>query len=101
MLDATHALVGSTEFPARLTQQLLLLQQAPSGVAVVGRRKDGGKHGRKGRKGSIGHTGLSARHPESKGKAWIHRKKDAMRAKGYLNVPLDSKYTGRKRKNKF
>ena len=44
---------------------------------------------------------MSARHPESKGKAWIHRKKDAMRAKGYLNVPHDSKYTGRKRKTRF
>lgn len=76
-------------------------EEAPSGVAVVGRQKDGGRHGRKGRKGSIGRTVLSARHPDSKGKAWIHRKKDAMRAKGYLNVPLDSKYTGRKRKSKF
>lgn len=74
--------------------------QSQTGVSVVG-RKGGGRDGRKGRKGTVGQSGLSTRHPESKGKAWIHRKKDAMRAKGYLNVPHDSKYTGRKRKDKF
>jgi Methyltransferase involved in Williams-Beuren syndrome len=74
--------------------------QTPSGVAVVGRQKGSGG-GKRGKKGAGGHNALSARHPESKGKAWIHRKKDAMRAKGYLNVPHDSKYTGRKRKTRF
>jgi Methyltransferase involved in Williams-Beuren syndrome len=57
--------------------------QKSSAVAVVGRQKGGGRRSRQG-KGSVGHTVLSARH-----------------AKGYLNVPHDSKYTGRKRKTKF
>ncbi len=68
-------------------------------MAVVGRQRAGGKGGRKGKKRAT--SNLSARHPDSKGKAWIHRKKDAMRAKGYMNVPSDSKYTGRKRKSQF
>ena len=33
--------------------------------------------------------------------AWVHKKKASMRAKGYANVPADSKYTGRKRKTRF
>ncbi len=76
-----------------------MLLQEQHGVAVMGRQRAGGKHGRKGKRG--GTSNLSARHPDSKGKAWVHRKKDAMRAKGYLNVPNDSKYTGRKRKSQF
>jgi len=55
-------------------------------VAVVGRQRAGGKGGRKGKKRAT--SNLSARHPDSKGK-------------GYMNVPSDSKYTGRKRKSQF
>lgn len=41
----------------------------------------------------------SHRHPEAKGKEWVYKKKTQMRKKGYTNVPTDSKYTGRKRKD--
>ncbi|KDP46601.1 hypothetical protein JCGZ_04535 [Jatropha curcas] len=37
---------------------------------------------------------------EGKGRKWILRKKDQMRSKGNI-VPPDTKYTGRKRKDKF
>lgn len=61
-----------------------------------------GRKGSKGRKHKVtGPTNLSARHPESKGKAWVHKKKASMRKKGVLNVPNDSRYTGRKRKAHF
>lgn len=43
-------------------------------------------------KKALGPTNLSARHPESKGKAWVHRKKANMRAKG-VPVPNDSRCT--------
>jgi 18S rRNA (guanine1575-N7)-methyltransferase len=33
-----------------------------------------------------------------KGKDWIFKKKEQMRKRGYTNIPLDTKYTGRKRK---
>ena len=41
----------------------------------------------------------SYRHPEAKGKGWVFKKKAQMRKKGYTNVPTDSKFTGRKRKD--
>lgn len=66
------------------------------GVSVVSRQHG---RGRKKKHGGGGGGSLSARHPEAKGKAWVHKKKEAMRAKGYLNVPADSKHTGRKRKS--
>lgn len=43
----------------------------------------------------------SARHPEAKGKSWIFKKKEQMRRQGYSNIPVDTKYTGRKRKSRF
>lgn len=45
------------------------------------------------------HMQGSHRHPEAKGKDWVQKKKSQMRKKGYTNVPSDSKYTGRKRKD--
>ena len=44
---------------------------------------------------------FSSRHPEAKGKAWILKKKEQARHKGYVGIPGDTKYTGRKRKTKF
>ena len=44
---------------------------------------------------------VSSRHPEAKGKAWIFKKKEQARRKGYVGIPIDSKYTGRKRKSRF
>lgn len=44
---------------------------------------------------------VSARHPEAKGKAWIFKKKEQARRKGYVGIPVDTKYTGRKRKSPF
>lgn len=34
----------------------------------------------------------------AKGKAWVLKKKAQMRGRGYENVPVDTKYTARKRK---
>jgi 18S rRNA (guanine1575-N7)-methyltransferase len=44
---------------------------------------------------------VSGRHPEAKGKAWIFKKKEQARRKGYVGIPVDTKYTGRKRKSRF
>jgi hypothetical protein len=44
---------------------------------------------------------FSVRHPDSKGKEWILKKKEQARHRGHLNVPRDTKYTGRKRKSRF
>eukprot|EP00878_Enallax_costatus_P025051 GHUV01026772.1.p2 GENE.GHUV01026772.1~~GHUV01026772.1.p2 ORF type:complete len:122 (+),score=26.86 GHUV01026772.1:612-977(+) len=58
-------------------------------VRVEGRqRKRHGKHKQ---------TGSDA---QLKTKGWILKKKAQMRTKGYLSIPVDSKYTGRKRKQK-
>jgi 18S rRNA (guanine1575-N7)-methyltransferase len=38
---------------------------------------------------------------KTKGKAWLLKKKEQRRKMGVLNVPLDTKYTGRKRKTRF
>lgn len=51
------------------------------------------------RKVANGNIQGSYRHPEAKGKSWVFKKKSQMRKKGYTNVPSDSKYTGRKRKD--
>jgi hypothetical protein len=42
----------------------------------------------------------SKSHPEGKGKAWVMKKKQQMRNRG-VQVANDSKYTGRKRKERF
>lgn len=54
-------------------------------VRVVGREGRGHKRQRSGKK-------------EGKGKDWILKKKEQMRKKGYSNIPMDTKYTGRKRR---
>jgi 18S rRNA (guanine1575-N7)-methyltransferase len=38
---------------------------------------------------------------DGKGKAWVFKKKEQMRAKGYVSIAPDTKYTGRKRKARF
>ena len=43
----------------------------------------------------------SSRHPDAKGKQWVLKRKQLYRQRGYSNVPQDSKYTGRKRKDHF
>jgi len=40
------------------------------------------------------------RHPHQKSKSWVLKKKEQMRSKG-VEVPDDSRYTGRKRKHAF
>lgn len=60
----------------------------PEEEVEVGDRSRGGKrqktgHGNKG----------------GKGKDWILKKKDQMRKKGYTSIPVDTKYTGRKRRH--
>lgn len=36
-----------------------------------------------------------------KTKSWVLKKKAQMRKKGYTSIPVDTKYTGRKRKKGF
>jgi len=62
-------------------------------VAVASRQRK-----KKGRKGGPG--GASGGVSKG-GKQWILKKKDQMRAKGYIGIPQDSKHTGRKRKTRF
>jgi len=66
-------------------------------VRVAGRAR-GRKRGGKERAGGLG----SARHPDAKGgRSWVLAKKDRMRARGYDDLPGDSKYSGRKRRARF
>ena len=62
------------------------------GLGVKKKRK-GNKHARTIYVGSKSH-------PEGKGKAWVIKKKQQMRNRG-VKVANDSKYTGRKRKERF
>mmetsp|Transcript_13832 Transcript_13832/g.24210 ORF Transcript_13832/g.24210 Transcript_13832/m.24210 type:complete len:122 (-) Transcript_13832:646-1011(-) len=39
--------------------------------------------------------------PEKGSRGWILQKKDSMRKRGYEDIPTDTKYTGRKRRNKM
>lgn len=58
-------------------------------VRVQGRRSGGNKRQRTTGDGGAG----------KKGRDWILKKKDQMRKRGYEGIPLDTKYTGRKRKH--
>ena len=60
-------------------------------VAVAQRRSR-----KKGRRGAEGDA-----RPAKKGREWIARKKEQARARGRVGVRPDSKYTGRKRKDRF
>eukprot|EP00850_Spirogloea_muscicola_P011218 SM000069S20655 [mRNA] locus=s69:26030:28545:+ [translate_table: standard] len=42
-----------------------------------------------------------AQNKRGKGRAWLLRKKEQRRNKGFADVPGDTKYTGRKRKDRF
>ena len=64
-------------------------------VHVSGR----GEKRRRTKRSSRHHASGSKRHPDSKGRDWILKKKELRRMRGYQDVPLDTKYTGRKRKN--
>jgi hypothetical protein len=66
---------------------------------VSGRRKRPAKAGA-GREGDRVFDAGGKRHPHQKGKGWVLKKKEQMRMKG-VEVPDDSKYTGRKRKRAF
>jgi 18S rRNA (guanine1575-N7)-methyltransferase len=69
-------------------------------VDTAGRRKRPGKAGaaRDGERAVFGAGGK--RHPHQKSKSWVLKKKEQMRSKG-VEVPDDSRYTGRKRKHAF
>lgn len=59
-------------------------------VKVEGRqRKKHGKHKQHGSDAQL------------KTKGWVLKKKAQMRKKGYTSIPVDTKYTGRKRKKGF
>ncbi len=63
-------------------------EEEETGVRVAGRNRRGAKR----RKGASGNA---------HGKSWILKKKNQMRGKGYTSVPKDTKYTGRKRKDRI
>lgn len=65
------------------------------GIQVAGRSRN-----KKRRGDSQVFAGGSKGHPEQKGKAWILKKKELRRKRGYTDVKEDTKYTGRKRKSK-
>lgn len=75
------------------------LEGEAEGVDVAGRRKRPAKAGA-GRGEERGGGGGGKRHPHAKGKAWVLKKKEQMRAKG-VEVPGDSRYTARKRPRAF
>ena len=74
-------MVGAPRAAAALPRAL----QSEGEVAVAARERPAGKR-RKVEGGG------------AKGKAWVLRKKDQMRLKGYVGIAPDTKYTGRKRK---
>ena len=67
-------------------------------------RSGGGGDGppRKKQKGAHARTVYvgSKRHPEGQGKEWVHKKKEQARNRG-KETQNDSKYTGRKRKERI
>ncbi len=62
-------------------------EEGAAGLRVEGRRRRGG-----GRRSKGGHKGVG------KSRDWVLKKKAQMRARGYTNIPVDSKYTARRRK---
>jgi 18S rRNA (guanine1575-N7)-methyltransferase len=71
-----------------------------AGRDQVGNAKRQNHKGKK-RKGATGVVGDgSKRHPDAKGRGWVLKKKEQYRQKG-IEVPSDSKYTGRKRPRAF
>jgi 18S rRNA (guanine1575-N7)-methyltransferase len=62
---------------------------AAEGEVSVGERQHGGK-----RRKVAGAGG-------GRGKSWVFKKKEQMRGKGYVGIAPDSKYTARKRKDRF
>jgi len=69
--------------------------EAEDGIKMSGRVS--GKR----RKGDDGKASTGGKcHPDQKGKAWILKKKEIRRKRGYMDVKEDTKYTGRKRKSK-
>ncbi len=91
-----HYLCLMTASGGGLAQLPQAIEAEGEQVSVTERRRRG--HGR--RKGG-GHVGMSSsrRHPQSKGRDWILKKKELRRKRGYMDVPDDTKYTGRKRRN--
>jgi len=71
----------------------------PNGQVKLGMRAKNKNRGR-GQRDLKAAGGISKRHPEAKGRNWIQKKKEQRRAQGHTDVPHDSKYTGRKRKQK-
>ncbi len=59
-----------------------------AGVHVEGRRRPGRRHGSKGAK------------PKTKGRDWVLKKKNHLRAQGMAAVKPDTKYTGRTRRRR-
>jgi 18S rRNA (guanine1575-N7)-methyltransferase len=45
-----------------------------------------------------GHKQQKRKRDNGKGKAWIFKKKEQMRKRGHTSIPVDTKYTGRKRR---
>ncbi|BDA40889.1 probable 18S rRNA (guanine-N(7))-methyltransferase [Coccomyxa sp. Obi] len=86
---------GSAAMPAPKGMSGEASDEEAETVAMAGRQQS-----KRRRVGSAG-AGFSSRHPEAKGKGWILKKKEQARHKGYVGIPSDTKYTGRKRKTRF
>lgn len=78
------------EVPRGLVAEHEKGEGASSGVKYEGSGRAAGAKGKKGKR----RTGES-------GKTWILKKKELYRKRGKEDVPLDSKFTGRKRKDRF
>lgn len=78
--------------PSHEYQQMPALDQETEDRFKVGKRKASLMQMKKNR---------SKSKKKVKDRDWVLRKKELSRKRGKLDVPLDSKYTGRKRKDRF
>jgi len=113
----TGGIVVDYPHSAKAKKHYLVLLTASSGIASLPQaleqesgqhvkvydRATSSQHNGKFRRGKNGKrnsaVSFSKRHPQSKGREWIIKKKELRRKRGYLDVSDDTKYTGRKRKN--
>ncbi|GMH40591.1 hypothetical protein BSKO_08495 [Bryopsis sp. KO-2023] len=80
-------MVGGGDIPH---QDLALTGEPAEEVGVVGRQGGFKKRQR-----------VDPDEGKGKGKGWVLRKKEQMRNKGYERIPMDTRFTGRKRRPKF
>lgn len=98
---------GAMRPPPGWTGELDSEQQAvPQGLVAEHERGDGAASSVKYESGKVGAArgakkGKGKRRSGESGKDWILRKKELYRKRGKEDVPSDSRFTGRKRKDRF